>query len=654
MKTYLLLAARISSIPVMILFLSLPIFAQTAAPYALSPKWMFGNKGSFDFTGGGAPTQPARPGADNIIANEGSSTLCDSLKNVAVYTNNVRLAGNNSMPLGTTMTNASSSTQGGVIIPNPANPYGQFFVITGNSESSYSADEPADVFKQGIKVYRTNKTVTSVTAPTLVSTLETDAVIKEYVYTGSDGNYGYWIVSAKITGGGNTDYYAWPINASGTLGGRVTSSGSTGIWNEQYQGSVKINRCQTLIALVQASSIQIFDWNRTTGTVGAERVRYINTSPVSKYYGCEFSPSGNYLYVTTLDASPLTRVTISSGAVATPFAGNASGSLQLGPNNVIYVANGLDGTSSTSVGTISNPDAGGTYNATGVTLANTSTTRLGISNIAWINPRRPTITSVLNACGNYTFTPQFLTYFKDAININKAIWDFGDGTGTVTNTGANSYNNVSHVYTTNGNKTITLTVTDATCTQDWVGTLTINVPCSLPVELINFTATETGDQEILLNWTTASEINNDYFEIQRSYNGIDFVTIGQVKGAGNAQEILHYYFIDQAPGASTIYYRLVQHDYDGKTKDSEIISVNKTISTIIIAPNPTEDDFNLQITGGLSGKLSITTLLGVEISSTAIASNVSSFSFGKELASGYYIAKYSNDKETKLFKLYKR
>lgn len=654
MKTYLLLAVRISLIPAMMLFLSLSVFAQTAAPYALSPKWMFGKKGMFDFTGGGAPTQPARPVADDIVANEGASTLCDSMKNIAVYDNNVRLAGNNSTPLGTPMTNASSSTQGGVIIPNPANPYGQFFVVTGNSESSYPTEEPSDVLKQGIKVYRTNKTLTSVTAPTLVSTLETDAVIREYVYTGSDGNYGYWVVSAKITGAGNTDYYAWPIPASGTLGARVTSSGSTGIWNEQYQGSIKINRCQTLIALVQGSSIQIFDWNRTTGTVGAERVRYINTSPVSKYYGCEFSPSGNYLYVTTLDASPLTRVTVSSGAVATPFAGNASGSLQLGPNNVIYVANGLDGVNSTSVGTISNPDAGGTYNATGVALANSSSTRLGISNIAWINPRRPTISPTLNSCGNYTFSPQFLTYFKDAININKAIWDFGDGSGTVTNTGANSYNNVTHVYTSNGNKTITLTVTDATCTQDWVGTLTINVPCSLPVELINFTATHTEGDEILLNWSTASEINNDYFEVQRSINGIDFVTLGEVKGAGNSQEILPYYFVDRQPAASIVYYRLVQHDYDGKTKDSEIISVARGVSKITISPNPSEDDFNLQLVGSGSGKLSITTLLGVELLSTEVPANTISFSFGKELARGYYIAKYCSSRETNLFKLEKR
>lgn len=645
--------ARIAVILVMLSFIPLSVFAQTAAPYALSPRWAFGNKGMFDFTGGGAPTQPARPVADNIIANEGASTLCDSLKNIAVYTNNVRLAGNNNTPLAGTMVNASSSTQGGVIIPNPANPYGQFYVVTGNSESSYPAEEPADVLKQGIKVYRTNKAGTTVTAPALVSTLETDAVIKEYVYTSSDGNYGYWIVAAKITGGGNTDYYAWPIPASGTLGARVTSSGSTSIWNEQYQGSVKINRCQTLIALVQGSSIQVFDWNRTTGTAGTERVRYINPGPVSKYYGCEFSPSGNYLYVTTLDASPLTRVNISTGAVSTPFAGNASGSLQLGPNNVIYIANGLDGVSSTSVGTISNPDAGGTYNATGLALANSSTTRLGISNIAWINPRRPTITPVLNSCGNYTFTPQFLTYFKDAININKAVWDFGDGTATVTNTGASSYNNVNHIYTSSGNKTITLTVTDATCTQDWAGTLTINVPCALPVELLDFTAKQLG-KEVLLTWTTASELNNDYFEIQRSYNGTDFITTGQVKGGGNSQNILQYYLIDQRPENTTVYYRLVQHDFNGKTQYSRIISISKNESEMIIAPNPTEDDFNLQMNDHDSGILSITNLLGTEIFTAEIPPSISSFSFGKELSQGYYIAKFSSDKETRLFKLEKR
>ncbi len=655
MKTYLLFNPRILLIPGLSLFLSLPIFAQTAAPYALSPKWVFGKKAMFDFTGGGAPTQPVRPVSDDIVANEGASTLCDSLKNVAVYDNNVRLGGRNNVPLGTAMNNASSSTQGGVIIPNPGNLYGQFFVVTGNSESSYAAEEPDDVAQQGIKVYRTNKSGNTVTAPALVSTLETNAVIKEYVYTGSDGNFGYWIISAKITGTGNTDYYSWPISSTGALGAKVTSSGATGIWNEQYQGSIKINRCQTRIALVQGSSIQVYEWDRTDGTVGTELVKYINPGAPSKYYGCEFSPNGNYLYVTTLDASPLTRVNITTGAVTTPFGANASGSLQLGPNNVIYVANGLDGSSTTSVGTITNTDGGGTYTATGLALANSSSTRLGISNIAWINPRKPTITPTLNSCGNYTLSPEFLTYFKDDININKAIWNFGDATPTVTNTGGNSYNNVVHSYMTSGTKTVTLTVTDATCAQDWTGTLSLSVPCALPVELIRFTATpDRTTNTVILNWTTASEINNDYFEIQRSENGVDFITLDLVKGKGNSQEISDYEYVDPQPLNGIAYYRFIQHDFDGKTKPSETLSVNTTETLVTIAPNPSTEDFTVQTNYPTNALLSVYTILGTEVYTTTLQSGHSSVRFGKEFAAGYYIAKYSNDRESKTFKLQKQ
>ena len=654
MKTNLFFTARIAFTIVIVFFTTFFAKAQTAAPYALSPKWVFGNRGMFDFTGGGTPTQPSR--TDNIVASEGSSTLCDSSKNVAIYDNNVRIAGNNMTPLGTSMVNSSSSTQGGVIIPNPSNPYGQFYIITGNSEAKYEFLEPDDSPKEGLKVYRSNKSgTTTVTAPVLASTLDTDPNVKENVYVSSDGNYGYWIISGKISGAGATTYSAWPVPAAtGTIGARVTSAGATGIWNEQYQGSVKVNRCQTLIAFVQGSAIQIYEWDRTTGRTGAVKVSYINPSPSSKYYGCEFSPNGNYLFVTTLDASPLSRVNVTTGAVSTPFGANASGSLQLAPNNVIYIANGLDGSPNTNVGTITNPDAGGTYTAAGISLINSSNVRLGISNIAWINPRKPKIKATLNSCGNYTFTPEFLTYFKDAININKAVWNFGDATGT-TNTGSNSYNPVSHTYTTNGSKTVTLTVTDATCTQDWIGTLSFNVPCSLPVTLISFAATaDRPSHTVSVNWTTATEINNDYFEVQRSSDGINFTTIGIVKGNGNSQQIIDYNFLDLQPGNGVQYYRLIQHDYDGKSETTEIVSVNMNEAVISIVPNPSLDEFTLSVNAAGEATLTVYTMLGSEIFKAEIPAATSSFNFGKDFSAGAYVVRYTSATESKAFKLEKK
>ncbi|MBI4946087.1 MAG: T9SS type A sorting domain-containing protein [Bacteroidetes bacterium] len=97
----------------------------------------------------------------------------------------------------------------------------------------------------------------------------------------------------------------------------------------------------------------------------------------------------------------------------------------------------------------------------------------------------------------------------------------------------------------------------------------------LPIELVAFGAT-CNREKAMISWTTASEINNDFFEVQKSTDAQYWTTIGQVSGAGNSNQTLQYYYQDQLetsnlkllPAAQqageTIYYRLLQSDYDGK------------------------------------------------------------------------------------------
>ncbi|MEI9956490.1 MAG: hypothetical protein WDM90_09365 [Ferruginibacter sp.] len=67
----------------------------------------------------------------------------------------------------------------------------------------------------------------------------------------------------------------------------------------------------------------------------------------------------------------------------------------------------------------------------------------------------------------------------------------------------------------------------------------------LPVKLINFTATDNKGKN-LLQWQTATEINSDYFNVERSSNGQDFEVIGKVKAVGNSSNIINYNFTDAA------------------------------------------------------------------------------------------------------------
>lgn len=90
----------------------------------------------------------------------------------------------------------------------------------------------------------------------------------------------------------------------------------------------------------------------------------------------------------------------------------------------------------------------------------------------------------------------------------------------------------------------------------------------LPIELLYWEAKREGDM-VLMDWATASETNNDYFAVERSTNGRGFHQLGIVDGAGNSTVVNQYSYRDFQPYSEN-YYRLAQHDFDGKIQISEI------------------------------------------------------------------------------------
>lgn len=110
--------------------------------------------------------------------------------------------------------------------------------------------------------------------------------------------------------------------------------------------------------------------------------------------------------------------------------------------------------------------------------------------------------------------------------------------------------------------------------------------CSaLPVELVNFYAV--AEKAInLLQWVTSSEENCDYFEIQRSPDGLQFYSIGKMTGNGTTKIRNEYTYKDQTPLPGISYYRLRQVDTDLKYTFSEVISVEREINMASIFPNP--------------------------------------------------------------------
>ncbi len=117
---------------------------------------------------------------------------------------------------------------------------------------------------------------------------------------------------------------------------------------------------------------------------------------------------------------------------------------------------------------------------------------------------------------------------------------------------------------------------------------------ALPVELTTFTAKELNGREVLVQWTTASEANNDYFAIEKSADGKTFEETAKVKGAGNSSTEQHYSFTDTSPLSSpvekggTLFYRIRQVNFDGAYKFSPIVSASLSPSpgsSLLFYPN---------------------------------------------------------------------
>jgi hypothetical protein len=120
----------------------------------------------------------------------------------------------------------------------------------------------------------------------------------------------------------------------------------------------------------------------------------------------------------------------------------------------------------------------------------------------------------------------------------------------------------------------------------------------LPIELVNFNA-KYSSGKVYLDWTTATEINNDYFLIQRSSDNIAYVNINNVDGSGNSSQTHFYNAVDSKPLNGINYYRLCQVDYDG----TKTYSYPRAIRTngkydVVVFPNPaTAENISILFSG---------------------------------------------------------
>ena len=182
----------------------------------------------------------------------------------------------------------------------------------------------------------------------------------------------------------------------------------------------------------------------------------------------------------------------------------------------------------------------------------------------------------------------------------------------------------------------------------------------LPVELIHFDAQAAANHTADLDWATASEINNNYFDVERSYDGITFETVGNVTGNGTTNQFVEYSFTDKsiATRQNTAYYRLKQVDFDGEYEYSGMRVVrfdgNAEMLEIAAYPNPFNQEVTIHVNANEPYTIEVTDINGVVVLSVDRTENRTHRLDVSEYTSGVYIIEVTSTQGTQHLKIIKQ
>ena len=184
----------------------------------------------------------------------------------------------------------------------------------------------------------------------------------------------------------------------------------------------------------------------------------------------------------------------------------------------------------------------------------------------------------------------------------------------------------------------------------FVAAFTVNG--SLPVQLTSFDAKLVNSIGVLCSWQTASELNNDYFEIERSTVGspqtTEWKVVGKVKGNGTSNSVQSYQFTDNVMlsgvEASNIYYRLKQVDFDGKSSLSEVRVVNFNQSKNTewnIYPNPATNELHIETSSSEKLTAQVFDITGKKVIENILFTNTTTINTSS-LVEGMYFLRITN------------
>jgi hypothetical protein len=179
-----------------------------------------------------------------------------------------------------------------------------------------------------------------------------------------------------------------------------------------------------------------------------------------------------------------------------------------------------------------------------------------------------------------------------------------------------------------------------------------------PVSITSFTGKK-ANNGVELKWQTASELNNNYFEVLRSENGKDFTSIGTIKGNGTSQEIRNYNFTDVNPVSGANYYQLKQTDFDGTAKivgETVAVTFGNNLPEFNVSSNSNTLKVFVFANNAGSNNLVITDMQGKKVAqdSRILAKGYNIFSINVgSLNAGVFVAQSSNADGIKVAKFIK-
>jgi PKD repeat protein len=377
--------------------------------------WYFGSQAGLDFNSG----SPVAVSGGQVNTSEGVSCISDASGNLLFYSDGITVWNklHTPMPNGSGLNGDWSSTQSALIVPQPGQSNIYFLFTTDDTFGTFGVCY--SVVDMSLNGGLGDVTLKNIALQNPAS----EQLTACRQLNGTD----YWILSHERTG---NQYYVYPLTASGV--GAPVISAVGGIFGGTSIGQMKYSCVNNKVANVfYTLSVDLLDFDPATGVLSnAININNFLGTP----YGLEFSPNGNLLYITTWDQHTLTQFDITSGNAATIGASSVQiaispsnlGTLQMGPDNKIYVAR----LGSPDVGLIDSPDQPGiacNYTDFGVNL-NGNICQYGLPNFPQCVYPSSTVPTALFTAPNHICPGTCTNFTNMSINASSFLWTFAGAT----------------------------------------------------------------------------------------------------------------------------------------------------------------------------------------------------------------------------------